>query len=232
MAGPRKTSKAGTEGASTSSELAMTDAAAAGQDVAGEAAAAVDPVTASEATVPPPAAPKTPSPAAPTAAPPAVAAPPAAPPPDAAPAAPAGPPPGAQVAAAISGLATDIKEKLSTAELLLGAGALLIAGLSFLIFGFLLDARSPTELPVTASILLLVLIGLERTQREGFGTWYRALLILLGAILAIGAAYSLLLTLRSGTGGMSVLSWLSMLSWWVGGLLAGVGAWMTYRVRA
>src|SRR5438105_4850861 len=51
----------------------------------------------------------------------------AAAPPPAAPTAPAGPPAGAQVAAAITGVATTLKERLSGPELLLGGGALLIA---------------------------------------------------------------------------------------------------------
>lgn len=212
MSGPRKTNKTPAEGAAPGTPA--TPSAATPPPSAPPPAAAA-PTPAPEASVPPPQ--------------PATAPPPAAP---AAPAAPAGPPPGAQVAAAITGLASGIKEKLSTAELMLGTGALLIFGLSFLILGFLLDSRSPTESAVIVSALLLVLIGLERTEREGFGTWYRVLLILLGAILALGAAYNLLLTLRGGTGGFSVTSWLSMLSWWIGGLLAAIGAWMTYRVRA
>jgi hypothetical protein len=77
-----------------------------------------------------------------------------------------------------------------------------------------------------------VLIGLERTEREGFGSWYRVLLILMGAILALGAAYSLLNTLRHSSGFMGGLDWLSALVWWIGGAMAGVGAWMTYKVRA
>ena len=115
----------------------------------------------------------------------------------AAPAAPAGPPAGAQVAAAISGIATGIKEKLSAAELLLGTGALLIFGVSFLLFEFLLGTNfGPSEGSVVVSALLLVLIGLERTNTEGFGSWYRVLLVLLGGVLLLGAAYSFLYTLR------------------------------------
>jgi hypothetical protein len=218
MSGPRKTSKSSADG---------------GVPETAAAAAAPAAASAPEAAVPPPAAPVPPPPAAPTPPPPPP--PPAAP---AAPAAPAGPPPGAQVAAAISGLATGIKEKLNTAELLLGAGALLIAGLSWLILGVILGSGGPvgiygpTEAAVVASVLLLVLIGLERTNTEGFGTWYRVLLILLGAILAVGAAYSLLNTIRHSSGSLGGLDWLAVLIWWIGGGMAGVGAWLTYKVRA
>lgn len=217
MSGPRKTSKSSADGGVPETEAA---------------AAMATPAKASapEAAVPPPSAPVRPPPAAP-----------APPPPPAAPAAsaaPAGPPPGAQVAAAISGLAAGIKEKLGTAELLLGAGALLIAGLSWLILGVILGSGGPagiygpTETATVASVLLLVLIGLERTEREGFGTWYRVLLILLGAILAVGAAYSLLNTIRHSSGFLGGLDWLAVLIWWIGGGMAGAGAWLTYKVRA
>jgi hypothetical protein len=214
MSGPRKTSK-------SSAESGVPEAAAA------VPAAAPAP----EAAVPPPAAPPPPPPAAAAPPPPPPAAP-AAPATPAAPAAPAGPPPGAQVAAAISGLASGIKEKLNTAELMLGAGSLLIVGLSFLVLDFLLGTTGPSEGAVIVSVLLLGLIGLERTNREGFGSWYRVLLVLLGAILLLGAAYSFLFTLRHGASYLTGLDWLSMIVWWAGGVVAGVGSWLTYKVRA
>ncbi len=226
MSGPRKPNKSAAEGGVPESEpVAAAPAAAAPQ----AAAAAAAP----EATVPPPAAPVAPAAAAPAAAAPPPAAP-AAPAASATPAASAGPPAGAQVAAAISGIATGIKEKLSAAELLLGTGALLIFGVSFLLFQFLLGTNfnAPSELAVIVSALLLVLIGLERTNTEGFGSWYRVLLVLLGGILLLSSAYSFLYTLRHYGSQLGGLDWLAMLSWWAGGIVAGVGSWMTYRIRA
>ncbi len=144
-----------------------------------------------------------------------------------------GPPPGANVAAAISGLVTGIKERMSTAELLLGVGGLLVLGVSYLLLGFILDSfRQPTELAVLASVVLLVLMGLERSQRQGFGEWYRVALVVLGLVIAVGAGYSFLNTLRSGFSGLDLLAWLSVLAWWIGGVVAAVGAWMAFRARA
>jgi hypothetical protein len=112
-------------------------------------------------------------------------------------------------------------------------GSLLVLGVSFLLFGFILDTlRQPTELAVLASAVLLVLMGLERSQRQGFGEWYRVALVLLGLVLAVGAGYSFLNSLRSGFAGLDLLEWLSVLAWWVGGALAGIGAAMAYRARA
>ena len=220
MSGPRKTNKTPAEGGAPDSQPVPAAETAAAMAAPAAAAAA-------EAAVPPPSAPvPPPAPAAPAPPPP-----PAAPATPAAPAAPAGPPPGAQVAAAISGLATGIKEKLNAAELMLGAGSLLIFGLSFVILDFLLGTTGPSEGAVVVSVLLLVLIGLERTETEGFGTWYRVLLVLLGGILLLGAAYSFLVTLRHSASYLSGLDWLSMLSWWIGGVVAGVGSWLTYRIR-
>lgn len=136
------------------------------------------------------------------------------------------------MAAAISGVASTLKQRLSGPELLLGAGALLVFGLSYLVFGFLFDALRPTELAVVTSAALLVSIGLERTQTEGFGTWYKVILVLLGAVLLLGAAYHFLNTLRNGFQFMDFFDWLSALSWWAGGVLAGLGSWFSYRVRA
>jgi hypothetical protein len=215
MSGPRKTSKSSADGG-----VPETEAAAA---MAAPAAA-----SAPEAAVPPPSAPVPPPPAAP--APPPPPPPPAAP---AAPAAPAGPPPGAQVAAAISGVASTLKERLSGPEMLLGAGALLIFGASFLLFEFLLGAwAGPSEAIVVASGLLLAVIGLERTKMQGFGTWFKVVIVLLGAILAMGAIYSLLFTLRHQASSLAGFDWLSLICYWVGGALAGAGSWAAYKVRA
>lgn len=176
---------------------------------------------------PPPTAPPPPAPVPP----PAAAAPPTPPTPPV-PATPEGPPPGAQVAAAISGVATTLKQRLSGPELLLGSGALLILGLSYVVFGFLFDSLRPTELSVVTAAALLLFIGLERTQTEGFGTWYKVILVLLGAILLLGAAYNFLNVLRSGFQFLDFFDWLSALSWWAGGILAGLGSWLSYRVKA
>jgi len=135
------------------------------------------------------------------------------------------------MAAAISGVASTLKQRLSGPELLLGGGALLVVGLSFLVFGFLFDAVPPSELSVLTAAALLVFIGLERTQAEGFGTWYKVILVLLGAVLLLGAAYNFLTVLRNGFAGYDLFDWLSALSWWIGGVLAGLGSWFSYRVR-
>jgi hypothetical protein len=226
MSGPRKTNKA--PGDSGAPEVEETQAAAAPPPPPPPAA-------------PPPAAPAPAAPAPPVAAAPeasvppsqpAAAAPPPAAPPPAAPAAPAGPPAGAQVAAAITGVATTLKERLSGPELLLGGGALLIAVVSFLIFAFLLGtSEGPTEAAVIISALLLGFIGLERTQTQGFGSWYKVVLVLFGAILAMGAVYSLLVTIRHGSG-IDFGDWLALIAWWVGGALAGAGSWASFKVRA
>jgi hypothetical protein len=205
-----------------------TGAPAQGEQAASPPAAAATPPPA--APPPPAAAAATPPPAAPTPPPPPTPPVSAAPPPS--PAEPAGPPPGANVAAAISGVASTLKQRLSGPELLLGGGALLVAGLSFLVFGFLFDAVRPSELSVLTAAALLLFIGLERTQTEGFGTWYKVILVLLGGILLLGAVYNFLNVLRNGFAGYDLVDWLSALSWWAGGVIAGVGSWLSYRVKA
>lgn len=241
MTEPRKTTRSRAASEAAQTEQAASEAAASPPPPAPKPASAA-PAAQKAAPTPPPSAPKT-APTPPPPPPAAPAPPPVAPTPPPSPMAavapepppatvPEGPPPGAQVAAAISGLATDLRTRLGPAELMLGAGALLVAGLSYLVFGFLFDARAPSELAVVSSVALLVLMGLERTQRQGFGTWYPVVLVILGAIVAVGAAYSFLNALRSGFAFQDLLDWLSLIAWWAGGVLAGIGAWMTYRSRA
>ena len=137
------------------------------------------------------------------------------------------------MAAAISGIAGTLKERLSGPELLLGAGALLVFGASFLLFEFLLGAwAGPSEAGVIVSGLLLAFIGLERTKMQGFGAWYKVVIVLLGAILAMGAIYSLLFTLRHSASSLSGFDWLSLICYWIGGALAGAGSWAAYKVKA
>jgi hypothetical protein len=184
-----------------------------------------------EAATPPAATPPPPAPAAaPT--------PPTPPPPPPAASTPApapaqeGPPPGAQVAAALTGVASTLKQRLSGPELLLGGGALLIFGASFVVFSILLGTLGASESSVIVAGVLLVIIGLERTQTQGFGGWYKVALVLLGAVLLLGAMYSLLYTFRHYASSLSGLDWLSMLCWWAGGVIAGVGSWLAFRVKA
>jgi len=117
--------------------------------------------------------------------------------------------------------------------MLLGAGALLVFGASFLLFEFLLGAwAGPSEAGVIVSGLLLAFIGLERTKMQGFGAWYKVVIVLLGAILAMGAIYSLLFTLRHSASSLSGFDWLSLICYWIGGALAGAGSWAAYKVKA
>jgi hypothetical protein len=217
MSEPRKTTKARATGAGPEPQMEETVPAAA---VPAAPPPVAPPVVASAP--PAPAAYEAVAPAAPT---------PGAPAPAPAPA-PAGPPAGAQVAAAISGLTSTLKERLSGPELMLGAGALLIFGASFLLLDFLLGTFGPSEGAVVVSGLLLAFIALERTQTQGFGSWYKVVLVLLGAILALGAMYSFLTILRHSASYLSGLDWLSALCWWIGGALAGVGSWLSFKVKA
>ena len=56
--------------------------------------------------------------------------------------------------------------------------------------------------------------------------------MILGAVLLLGAAYNFLNVLRSGFQFMDFFDWLSALSWWAGGVIAGLGSWFSYRVKA
>jgi hypothetical protein len=135
------------------------------------------------------------------------------------------------MATAMSGMLS----KMTKGEQLALAGAAIVIFITFLIFEIILLAGFGfSDLSLTAAIALLAVVWLKVERRYDIGANYRLIVVLLGLSIAVPAAMSLLFTLRAavtpfgfGTG----LSLVADLSYWVGGALAGVGAWWVWKGR-
>lgn len=152
------------------------------------------------------------------------------PPPPPPPGAPQPPSPVDNVAAAMSGMLG----KMSKGEQLALAGAAVVVFITFLLFGFILNSASASDLAITASVSLLAIVWLKTEGRYDIGANYRLIVVLLCLSIAVPAAASLLYYLRSAMtpfGLGSNLTLISELSYWIGGALAAVGGWWVWKGR-
>jgi hypothetical protein len=136
------------------------------------------------------------------------------------------------VAAAMSGMLG----KMTRGEQFALAGAAVVVFISFLLFGFILNAFGGTsELAVTASIGLLAVLWVKAQGRYEIGANYPLILLLLCLTVAVPAAIALLSYVRvavapfgSFGGGINLIADLSL---WIGGALAAVGGWWVWKGR-
>jgi hypothetical protein len=130
---------------------------------------------------------------------------------------------------------TGMLGKMTKGEQLALGGAAVVLVITFLLFAVILNTFfGPSDLAVAASISLVAIVWLKVEGRYDIGANYRLIVVLLCLSIAVPAAMSLLFTLRAavtpfgfGTG----LSLVADLSYWVGGALAGVGAWWVWKGR-
>jgi hypothetical protein len=153
------------------------------------------------------------------------------PPPPPPPAVPQGPSPVDEMATAMSGMLS----KMTKGEQLALAGAAVVVFISFLLFAVVLYTYGGfSDLALTASVALLVVIWLKSGGRYDIGANYRLIVALLGLSIAVPAGASLLVTLRGAVtaygfgGGLSLVAGFSL---WAGGALAAVGAWWVWKGR-
>lgn len=142
-------------------------------------------------------------------------------------AAPAGPSVLDHLGAAMSGLMSGISERLSTAELLVGLGAAVIAVITFLVFGVLFNTYYPTEITLVSALGLLVVMTLQHSGRRDFGSSYRTYLLGLGGLLVVVVVYGLLIQLRVGSSFN-----LGHVSLWIGAALLVVGGYLFWKPRS
>jgi hypothetical protein len=125
--------------------------------------------------------------------------------------------------------------KMSKGEQLALAGAAVVVVISFLLFDIILNATFGfSDLAITASVALLAVVWVKTEGRYDIGANYRLIVTLLCLSIAVPAAVSVLHWLRLaitpfGIGGG--LGLVAALSFWVGGALAGVGAWWVWKGR-
>lgn len=140
----------------------------------------------------------------------------------------------AAATAAVSNTVNIVRERLLAGEQMALSGAGLIVAV-WLIFDLILDVGGklfPTVGSVTLlfAVLMLVAIWVHRWGHYDFGNGYRLVIGVLGLSLALFAVTSLLLTFRTDLDA-SAGQWLGNLLAWIGGIVAGYGAWLVFRVR-
>jgi hypothetical protein len=139
-----------------------------------------------------------------------------------------------QATAAVSNAVGVVRERLVAGEQLALTGAGLIAAV-WIIFDLLLDVGGslfPTvgSLTLLLAILLVLAIWVHRWGHYDFGNGYRLVVGVLGLSLAFFAVTDLLLTFRTDIDA-SAGQWLGNLLAWGGGLAAGYGGWLVFRIR-
>ena len=109
------------------------------------------------------------------------------------------------------------------------SGAGLVA-LVWIVFDFILDDRTVSTFTLLIAVLAILAIWVHRWGHYDFGNGYRIVLGALGLGLALFAITNFLLDIRTGINA-SALQLLGLLLFWVGGVVAGYGAWLVFRTR-
>jgi hypothetical protein len=143
--------------------------------------------------------------------------------------------PGPNIGATFDRALGTLQERLTIGELLIGLGAVLVLALAWLLFWLIInDGRArPPDLALVSAAGVLIVLWIQNGVRYDFGAMYRVWLGMLSLVLALLGAVHLIEALRGGgLTGQSAAALLGQLSWWVGGGLAGLGAWMVWREEA
>jgi hypothetical protein len=134
-----------------------------------------------------------------------------------------------QISGAVSGAMSDVMTRLQRGEQITLAGAALVVGV-WVVFQLILGKFVMTNFALVIAILIVLAIWIHRWGHYDFGNGYRIVLGALGVSLALFAIINLLETFRFGLTA-EALSWLGLLLYWIGGLVAGFGAWQVFRTR-
>ena len=138
-------------------------------------------------------------------------------------------PPTAQATAAVSNAVSTVRERLVTGEQLALVGAGLVAAV-WIIFDLIFAYGTMTTFTLLVAVLAVLAIWAHRWGRYDFGPGYRIVVAALGLSLALFAVTDFLLTIRNGINA-EALELLGLLLFWVGGVVAGYGAWLVFRAR-
>jgi hypothetical protein len=154
---------------------------------------------------------------------------PAAPPPAPAPA----PPPATPTSAAVTSAVSQVRARLMAGEQMVLLGAALIVGIAWFIFQFVLAYFVVSDFTVLVAVLAILAIWVHRWGHYDFGNGYRIVIGALGVSLAVFAVLSLLTWFRGviNVGMGDALRVVGLIVYWIGGIVAGYGAWLVFRTR-
>lgn len=122
-----------------------------------------------------------------------------------------------------------VRERLQAGEQMALSGAGLIA-LVWILFDLIVDDGTVSSFTLLIAVLTVLAIWIHRWGHYDFGTGYRIVIGALGLGLALFAVTNFLLIVRTGISA-SALQLLGLLLFWVGGVVAGYGAWLVFRTR-
>lgn len=133
------------------------------------------------------------------------------------------------VAAAVDKAIDRLREHLTMGEIVAGAGAVIILGIAWAIFGILFDQKGalPGPVVVVAAAALLASLVLQNAKVHDFGPSYRLIVTGLSMTLGLLAAVDIIQRLRWAFSGWTFD--LGGLSWWAGAVVAVLGGWMVWR---
>ncbi|MFO1539616.1 MAG: hypothetical protein ACKOTZ_04080 [Chloroflexota bacterium] len=137
-------------------------------------------------------------------------------------------PPRPDIAAAVDRLVAHLRGRLAPGELVAGAGALVILGLSWFLLGVVLGSfgSAPETVYLAAGATLAILWLRTSDAPPAWSTDPRLLPAVAGAGALIGGMFAIgALRFAIATGSFT----LGQLVWWVGVGLLAAGAWMTVR---
>lgn len=135
----------------------------------------------------------------------------------------------AAATAAVTNTVNTVRERLQAGEQMALTGAGLVA-LVWVVFDLIFDFRTVSQFTLLVAVLAILAIWVHRWGHYDFGTGYRIVLGALGLALALFAVTNFLLTIRTGISA-SAMELLGLLLFWVGGVVAGYGAWRVFRAR-
>jgi len=135
----------------------------------------------------------------------------------------------AQATAAVSNAVSVVRERLVAGEQMALSGAGLVAAV-WIIFDLIFDFRTVSQFTLLVAVLMILAIWVHRWGHYDFGNGYRIVIGALGIGLLLFAVTNFLLVIRTGINA-GALQLLGLLLFWVGGVVAGYGAWLVFRVR-
>ena len=136
----------------------------------------------------------------------------------------------AQATAAVSNAVSIVRERLVAGEQMALTGAGLIAAV-WIIWDLIFDERTISQFTLLIAVLMLLAIWVHRWGHYDFGTGYRIVIGALGVALALFAVTNFLIVIRTGINA-GAFDLLGLLLFWIGGVMAGYGAWLVFRIRA
>ncbi|MFV2063259.1 MAG: hypothetical protein ACC726_07070 [Chloroflexota bacterium] len=122
-----------------------------------------------------------------------------------------------------------MRERLVAGEQMALSGASLLVAV-WVIWDLFFDQRTMNQFTLLMAVFMVLAIWIHRWGHYDFGNGYRLVIGALGVALLLFAVTSFLLVIRTGINA-GAFDLLGLLLFWIGGVIAGYGGWLVFRVR-